>query len=153
MKLYLETTIPNFLFADDAPDEKQITEVFFEWLKISPHELFVSPLVEQELSAAPEPKRAKMRRVLRSLPLTDLVISNEAEGLAEAYVIGGAIPRRFEDDALHVALAVCHHLDVVVTWNMRHLAKPSKVARINAINAQRGYPLIRVETPKQVMGL
>jgi len=27
MKLYLETTIPNFLYADDAPDKKQITEV------------------------------------------------------------------------------------------------------------------------------
>jgi len=153
MKLYLETTIPNFLFADDAPEKKQITEVFFQWLRICPHELCVSPLVEQELDAAAEPKRGKMRRVLRALPLTNLLITSEAEDLAEAYLAGGAIRRRSEDDALHVAIAVCSRADIVVTWNMRHLARPSRVSRINAVNAARGYPPVRVETPKEVLGL
>ncbi|MGA2222679.1 MAG: hypothetical protein ABSH21_13055 [Verrucomicrobiia bacterium] len=39
MQLYLETTIPNFLFADDAPVKKQVTEVFFQWLRLSPQEV------------------------------------------------------------------------------------------------------------------
>jgi hypothetical protein len=29
MKLYIETTVPNFLFADDAPEKKAVTEEFF----------------------------------------------------------------------------------------------------------------------------
>lgn len=65
MRLYLETTIPNFLFADDAPDLQQVTEPFFDWLRLCPHESCTSPLVEQELAAAPEPKRGTMRRAMK----------------------------------------------------------------------------------------
>ena len=52
MKLYLETTIPNFLFADDAPEKRRVTEVFFQWMKVCRDELFVSALVESEWARA-----------------------------------------------------------------------------------------------------
>jgi hypothetical protein len=32
-KLYLETSVCNFLFADDAPDKKKATEKFFSEVK------------------------------------------------------------------------------------------------------------------------
>ena len=44
MRLYLETTVPNFLFADDAPDKQRATEVFFGRLRVASDELFVSIL-------------------------------------------------------------------------------------------------------------
>ena len=58
MRLCLETTVPNFLFADDAPDKRRATEVFFSWLQVASDELFVSTLVEDEIAACPEPKRS-----------------------------------------------------------------------------------------------
>jgi predicted nucleic acid-binding protein len=149
----LETTTPNFLFADDAPIKKQVTEVFFQWLRISPHELCVSPLVEQELARTAEPKRQQLRAALAVLPMISLSITAEAEALAEALVREGAIPRRFEDDALHLAIAICHRVDIVVSWNMRHLVNPRRVALVNKISGKHGYPAIRVETPSAVMGL
>lgn len=153
MRIYLETTVPNFLFADDAPEKKQITEVFFQWLQVCAHELCVSPLVESEIEDAPEPKRSWLKSALRSLPLTNLTIPLEAEDLAEAYLDGGAIPRRYEDDAFHVAIAVCQRVDVLVSWNLKHLVNPQRVERINRINQRRGYPPIRLQTPAEVMGL
>lgn len=153
MRLYLETTIPNFLFADDAPVKKQVTKVFFQWLTLSPHELCVSPLVEQELDRTAEPKRRQLRAALVALPIMSLPITSAAEELAEALVLEGAIPRRFEDDALHLAIAICHRVDIVVSWNMRHLVNPRRVALVNKISGKHGYPAIRVETPQEVMGL
>jgi hypothetical protein len=41
MKLYLETSVPNFLFAEDAPEKRRVTEMFFEWLKLSDHQVFM----------------------------------------------------------------------------------------------------------------
>ena len=41
MRLYLETTVPNFLFAEDAPDKRRATEVFFDWLRIDPYSVAV----------------------------------------------------------------------------------------------------------------
>jgi len=73
--------------------------------------------------------------------------------LAEAGVTAGAIPRRFEDDALHLAIAICHGVDIVVSWNMKHLVNPRRVAQINAVAIRYGYDPIRVQTPQEVMGL
>lgn len=65
----------------------------------------------------------------------------------------GAIPRRFEDDALHLAIAICQDVDIVVRWNMKHLVNPRRVAQVNEIAAQHGYEPIRVQTPREVMGV
>src|SRR5258706_9367526 len=121
MKLYLETTVPNFLFASDAPDKRQVTEIFFNWLQVSSDELFVSKLVEDEIAACSEPKRSQMISVLRGLPLRVLPVAAECSELADDYVRAGIIPARFKNDALHVAVAVWHKLEVVVSWNMAHL--------------------------------
>ena len=77
MRLYLETTVPNFLFADDAPDKRRATEVFFDWLRVAADELFVSTLVEDEIAACTEPKRSQMISVLRALPLQVLPVAVE----------------------------------------------------------------------------
>ena len=153
MKLYIETSVPNMLFHDDAPDKKQVTEVFFQWLRICPHALCASPLVELELDRAAEPKRRQMRAALLELPLASLPITVAAEELAEACVLAVAIPRRFENDALHLAIAICHGVDIVVSWNMKHLVNPRRVAQVNAVAARSGYDSIRVQTPREVMGL
>ena len=94
MKLYLETTVPNFLFADDSPDKKMATEAFFEWLKISPDDLYASVLVEAEISRAKEPKRSKMLRALGELNITLLQITSDAQGLAKCYIKEKVIPPR-----------------------------------------------------------
>ena len=58
---------------------------------------------------------------------------------------------RYQNDALHVALAVCHALDVVVSWNMKHLVNVRKVERINAVNLRYGLLAIRIHTPEEIV--
>ena len=82
-----------------------------------------------------------------------LAVSPEAEILARHYAATRIVPARFQDDLLHVAVAVCHRLDMIVSWNMKHLANPKKVVLINAVNRQYGWPLMRIHTPQEVMGL
>lgn len=120
MKLYLETTIPNFLFADDAPEKRRVTEVFFRWLRITSDELYSSRIVKDELALAPEPKRSQMLQTLADLNVILLEPTGEALRLADLYVRETVIPARFYIDALHVATAVCHNMDVIVS--MEHAA-------------------------------
>ena len=82
LSLYIETTVPNFLFADDAPEKKAATEEFFKWLKICRDELFTSALVLEELEAAPQPLRAKLLKALHTVPCEVLPITEEQRGLA-----------------------------------------------------------------------
>jgi hypothetical protein len=153
MKLFIETTVPNFLFADDASEKREITTLFVQWLRLGAHEIHSSELVFEEIARAQAPLRAKLEQALEAMQPKLLPVTDEARKLAEEYLKPGILPPRFKDDLLHVATAVCHRLDMVVTWNMKHLAHPSKVARINTINRLQGWPMIRIHTPKEVLGL
>jgi len=44
-------------------------------------------------------------------------------------------------------------LDVVVSWNMKHLVNVRKVKRINEVNQHCGMPSILIHTPEEVMRL
>ena len=153
MKLYIETTVPNFLFADDAPEKKAVTEQFYKWVRISPDTFYISGLVLDEISRAQQPLRTKLLDAVARLPAEILPITDETEGLARRYVADGAIPARFMDDALYVAIAVLNRLDVVVTWNMKHLANVRRIESINRTNRAMALSPIRIHTPEEVIEL
>ena len=153
MKLYIETSVPNMLFHDDAPDKQQATKMFFQWVRMTSHEVYTSRVTYEELADAPEPKRTLMVAALANVGAIELETGDRELALAEAYVQEGALPVRYLADALHAATAVCHRMDVVVSWNMRHLVNLWRVRRINAVNLRLGWPTILVHTPEEVVDL
>ncbi|MEW6187094.1 MAG: hypothetical protein AB1585_15280 [Thermodesulfobacteriota bacterium] len=52
LQLYLETSVWNFYFADDAPEKKQITIAFFEKVKQGEYDIFISDAVITEIEKA-----------------------------------------------------------------------------------------------------
>lgn len=53
LKLYLDTTIWNFAFAEDAPAYQATTLEFFKKVRLGIFELYYSEAVEREIFAAP----------------------------------------------------------------------------------------------------
>jgi len=57
LKIYLDTSVINFLFADDAPEYKDITEEFFA--DALNYDLFISRVVLEEIDATKDPQKKK----------------------------------------------------------------------------------------------
>lgn len=57
LKLYLETSVWNFLFADDAPDKTEATEKLFSEIAQGRHLIFISEIVLREINNARSEKR------------------------------------------------------------------------------------------------
>lgn len=97
--------------------------------------------VEDALPENAEPIREQMLLMkLDVLPITD-----EVERLARTYIKAGALPKRRETDAAHVAVATCFQLDYLVSWNHRHMTRPMKRLQFESVNRVHGYfktPLI-----------
>ena len=55
LRLYLDTTILNFLFADDSPEEFKFTQKFFKQIKL--FDVFISEVVLREVYRCPQPKQ------------------------------------------------------------------------------------------------
>ncbi|HUI07974.1 MAG TPA: hypothetical protein VL486_13320 [Verrucomicrobiae bacterium] len=149
----METTVPLLLFADDAPHRRAVTKIFLKWIEQSDDRVHVSSLLEEEIAHAPPSVAATLISQLQRLPLIMLEAPPEALRLTDRYLAAGVAPPEFKCDLLHVAIAVCHELDIVLSWNARSIANIYRVARICEVNARLGLPPIRVHTPEVAMSL
>jgi len=122
------------------------------WSKFSIGEyiLVISDLTMQEIEAAP----AKVRQHLEDVPASyqvQVTLSTEVEQLAKAYVAHGVVGPGSLADALHVALATVSRVDVLVSWNFKHIVNLGRIRLFNAVNLEQGYGLIEIRTPKEVL--
>ncbi len=53
-------------------------------------------------------------------------------------------------DAHHIALATINRVDILVSWNFQHIVKWSRIRAINAVNLDRGYPPLEIQSPQEV---
>ena len=65
LKLYLETSVWSFFFADDAIEKRDITRGFFALVSEGVYEIFFSEVVIRELNNAPESKRTLFAKLLK----------------------------------------------------------------------------------------
>ena|SRR6185295_16182808 len=113
--------------------------------------LVLSELTLRELEAAPEGVRMVVARVPQ-VHIEPVALSQEAEDLAAAYIEDGAIAASMRADALHIALASVARVDVLVSWNFKHIVNLRRIHAFNAVNLKRGYPLLEIRTPREVPG-
>ena len=154
-KIYLDTSVINFLFADDAPQYRDDTLMFFEnAIKPGLIQCYVSEYVVQELnSTIDDGKREKLLNVLSDYPIEFLEInSGEVEILSNLYINAGVIPAKKIYDAYHLAVATLSEMNFVVSWNFKHLANIHKEKRVLAVNALNDYWAdFRIITPLEVI--
>lgn len=60
------------------------------------------------------------------------------------------MPVRFHADALHIALATVGQVDLVVSWNFKHIVRFDKIRLFKAVNREMGYKEIEIYSPREV---
>jgi len=151
IKYYLETTVFNFVFADDDPSKKEITErLFNNWSSLN-GEMYISEIVNLEISRAREDKKMKLAEIIQKYNPILLTLNEEVKELAEKYISEGVIPEKFRDDAFHIAIAVVSDLDVIVSWNLEHIVKLKTKLAVEGISRSLGYKMIEIVTPEEIL--
>ena len=150
-RIYLETSVFNFVFADDAPEKRADTLKLFWEIKQGKHQAFTSSYVIAELEAARQPKRDKMKDLIAEYDIRILPENPDTERLANAYIAAGIIPSKYATDSLHIALASVTGLDAVVSWNFKHIVKMKTIRMAEIVNLQEGYKRILINSPTEVI--
>ncbi|MBN1943734.1 MAG: type II toxin-antitoxin system VapC family toxin [Phycisphaerae bacterium] len=109
----------------------------------------ISDLVLEEVHSAPEEVLEKIAD-LRELPVEWVATSPEAETLAREYIHQSILTPNYFSDALHIAIATIAKVDVLVSWNFRHIVHYDKIRLFNAVNLQQGYGQLEIRSPKEV---
>jgi predicted nucleic acid-binding protein len=155
LRIYLDTSVISHLFHDDSPDRMAETrELFDNAINIGVYDTYVSSVVIDELGRTrADHLRAQLLDVLTQYPINLLPDGNqEVARLAGVYTAQGIVPANNPEDALHLAYATVFELDVLVTWNYRHLARARTASLVRSINLAQGYPkLLLLLTPLEVL--
>lgn len=147
LKLYLDTSV---ISTHDDPSDPQLQRLTREfWAGLGRFEVFTSNVVLLEVLRAPAARVAQMLPLLKAT--TRLAYSLQANQLVQTYLEAGVftIPRR--NDARHVAVATVAGMDLLVSWNFRHLVKRTVQQRVRLINLNMGYNGPEIVSPRELL--
>jgi len=151
-KIYLETSVLNFVFADDSPDKKADTIKLFEMIEMGRFIPYTSDYVKNEIDDTPDvDKRNRMNRLTAEYNIEKLRKTDKIRHLAEEYVKEGMIPEKYRTDAFHIAAATFYELDMIISWNFQHIVKRKTIIKAEEINLRNGYKKVEIYSPSEVI--
>jgi predicted nucleic acid-binding protein len=153
IKYYLDTSVLNFVFAEDDIAKRDITVKFFDQLHLIADQVCISDEVIREINQAPESIRIQLDGLINKIEPFLLEVNTEVEELADRYIKEEIIPERYRRDAIHIAVAVINGMGAIVSWNFSHIVKLKTRVMVNGINRLLGYHEIEICSPEEVIEL
>lgn len=151
LKLYLDTSIISAAIDEREPEKRKDTLYLIEEIVTGRHEAYISRISLIEINRAAKDISIKLLGVVKDINPEELEIDKATEVLAGKYISEGVIPGKYENDAVHIAVASVNSLDVVVSWNFEHMVKHKTRVEVTGINTFMGYNPIDICTPKEVI--
>jgi len=116
MRIYIDTSVINGLYAQAVPWIEEATKNFFKKAKNKNYKLYIFNIVSDEIKRTPEPnKRQKLLSVIGEYACKELAKTEECETLANKYMTSKIIPDKYSPDALHIAIASVYKIPVLVS--------------------------------------
>ncbi|MBM3322465.1 type II toxin-antitoxin system VapC family toxin [candidate division WOR-3 bacterium] len=129
---------------------KEDSRALWERFRAGQHMLVLSEHTIRELMDAPPAVRSRITEIPREHQVV-LPDQPEADALAQAYLSHGALGPGSYSDALHIALATIRRVDILVSWNFRHIVNFGRIRLFNAVNIEEGFGTLEIRTPKEVL--
>jgi len=151
--VYVETSVISYLVARPSKNARVASnqELTREWWQTrrDRFELYVSAIVIGEAERGNLGAAAARLEAVQGLQLAQ--VTREALTLAAALIAGAGVPKKANEDALHIAIAACNGLDYLLTWNCTHIANAVTVPLVNAICRRNGFEPPLIYTPQELM--
>ena len=146
-RIYVDTSVIGGCF---DPEFKGDSQRLFEQAVSRKKIIIVSDVVLFELEEAP----ARVRNLLASLPkhaVEYVALNEEAIELASAYLRASVVAENSLSDARHIAIATVQRVDLMVSWNFKHIVNIRRISLFNSVNLKLGYPLIEIRSPEEIV--
>jgi hypothetical protein len=116
------------------------------------HTLYISEVVISEIKKTPSlQKRNRILSLVENLEL--LKFGPPVPELAQKIIEANLVPPSKREDALHLSLAGLHLVDVVVSWNFRHMVNLKMRQKLPIVLAANGcFKRFELITPFEYSG-
>jgi predicted nucleic acid-binding protein len=146
-RIYIDTSVVGGYFDDEF---KEATRLLFDRLEKSEIIFVVSGLLNLELLNAPRNVRELLHNYssnkFQRVELTEEVIS-----LANKYIFEKVVGQTSLEDCRHIALATINRVDVLASWNFKHIVNLDRIKGYNSVKLKLGYSMIEIRSPKDLI--
>ena len=146
-RVYIDTSVIGGCYDQEF---KEWSNKLFEDFKAGKSIAVVSDITLDELIDAPH----KVKNNFNTLPdesVEILTSDDESRELADKYLIEKAVSKKYYEDALHIAIATINQVNVLSSWNFKHIVNLNKIRLYNAVNLKNGYNLLEIRTPREIL--
>jgi len=146
-RVYIDTSVIGGCYDQEF---KEWSNRLFEDFKAGKSIAVVSDITLDELIDAPD----MVKNNFNTLPdesIEILTSDDESRGLADKYIIEQAVSRKYYEDALHIAIATINQVNVLSSWNFKHIVNLDKIRLYNAVNLKNGYNMLEIRTPREIL--
>jgi len=143
MTLFLDTSVIGGYFDKEF---EQDTRPLFQNIKDGKYIAFVSSSVIEELENAPE----NVKNLLKEFNYESIEVTSECKSLADEYIKEKVVGETSKDDCVHIATATVNNIDILVSWNFKHIVNVQRIKGYNSVNMRKGYKQLEIRNPKEV---
>ena len=147
-RYYFDTSVFGGVF--DAEFEEETLQLF-EKVKLGEIVCVYSDLTERELHHAPQRVQDYFNQ-LDQRQMERVEVSPEGFGLGRTYVDEKVVGPTSFDDCVHIATATLSKVDVLVSWNFKHIVNIFRIRGYNSINLRLGHGTLEIRSPKDLVG-
>lgn len=146
-RIYIDTSVVGGYFDEEF---KEATVKLFERLDNDEIKFVVSDLLDLELlSAPPHVKEHLLQYAAGKFERVEL--TQEAIQLANNYIAEKVVGKTSLEDCRHIALATINKVDVLASWNFKHIVNLDRIKVYNSVNLRLGYSIIEIRSPKDLV--
>ncbi len=146
-RFYFDTSVFGGVYDIEFEEE---TLQLFERVKLGKIVCVYSDLTETELIKAPENVKNHFKEL--SKENTERVIVNaEIIELATKYLEEKVVGKTSFDDCIHIATATLNKVDMLVSWNFKHIVNIYRIRGYNSINIKMNYSSLEIRSPKEIL--
>lgn len=127
-RIYIDTSVVGGYFDEEF---SEATIKLFERLENNEVLFVVSDLLHLELLNAPQHVRELLLQYAAD-KFEQITLTQEAATLADAYIREGVVGKTSVEDCRHIALATINKVDVLASWNFKHIVNLIILPRIEA---------------------
>jgi len=146
-RFYFDTSVFGGIY--DAEFEEETT-LLFEKVALGQIKCVYSNLTESELTSAPDLVR-KFFENLKAEFKEKVLVTPEVLKLAQTYVEEKVVGETSLDDCIHIATATLNKVDMLVSWNFKHIVNVYKIRGYNSISLRLGHSTLEIHSPKEIV--
>jgi predicted nucleic acid-binding protein len=144
LRIYIENSVIGGYFDEEF---KEHTRKLFEKFKKGIFKAVISSHVIAELeNGAPD----HVKDNLKTIDYEEYIVNDEMLKLAEKYMEQKIVSENYYGDALHIAVATVIGVDVLVSWNFKHIVNLDRIKLFNSVNLREGYSILEIRSPREV---